>query len=52
MKIFVIFHPRSYGWKDLIEEKQAFMGASQDENISGIAPGKNSSILKSLLTNN
>ncbi|WP_202223039.1 hypothetical protein [Okeania sp. KiyG1] len=28
------------------------MRASQDENISGIAPGKNSLILKSLLTNN
>ncbi|MDY7005220.1 MAG: hypothetical protein SWX82_15105 [Cyanobacteriota bacterium] len=33
------FTLRSYGWRDLMREKQPFLRASQDENISGIAPG-------------
>ncbi|NET25944.1 hypothetical protein [Okeania sp. SIO1I7] len=32
---------RRYGWKDLMGEKQSLTGASQDEIISGIAPGGN-----------
>ncbi|NEP81814.1 MAG: hypothetical protein F6K39_28855 [Okeania sp. SIO3B3] len=42
MKMLVIFHPGSYGWKDLMREKQIFLEASQNEIISAIAPGKNS----------
>ncbi|NES03876.1 MAG: hypothetical protein F6K22_14115 [Okeania sp. SIO2F4] len=34
------FSRRRDGWKYLIREKQPFPGASQDENFSGIAPGK------------
>ncbi|NES03877.1 MAG: hypothetical protein F6K22_14120 [Okeania sp. SIO2F4] len=36
------FSWRRDGWKYLMREKQLFTGASQDENFSGIAPGKNS----------
>jgi len=33
-----------YRWKDSLGEKPAFLGASQNENLSDIAQGKNSSI--------
>jgi len=35
MKIFVVFHARRNGWKDLMREKQAYMftKASQDDNF-------------------
>ncbi|NET25943.1 MAG: hypothetical protein F6K01_11045 [Okeania sp. SIO1I7] len=36
----VVFHARRDGWKYLMRERQSFLGASQDENISDIAPGK------------
>ncbi|NEQ36413.1 MAG: hypothetical protein F6K40_09060 [Okeania sp. SIO3I5] len=39
---FCGFGLKSDGWKDLMSGKQAFVGASQDENISGIASRKNS----------
>ncbi|WP_202223020.1 hypothetical protein [Okeania sp. KiyG1] len=48
MKYFVVFHSRRDEWKDLIREKQPFLSASQDENISDIAPGNNSSIFDCL----
>ncbi|WP_255502730.1 hypothetical protein [Okeania sp. KiyG1] len=40
MKTLVLFHASRDGWKNLIREKQPFLGASRDENIFGIAPGK------------
>ena len=35
MKMLVIFHPRSDGWKDLIRQKPLYilLGVSQHENI-------------------
>ncbi|MDJ0519478.1 MAG: hypothetical protein QNJ74_25545 [Trichodesmium sp. MO_231.B1] len=36
------FPLKSDGWKDLLREKPVFWEAPQDENISAIAPSKNS----------
>ncbi|NES08114.1 MAG: hypothetical protein F6K22_38280 [Okeania sp. SIO2F4] len=35
MKMLVIFHPRSDGWKDLMRQKPLYilLGVSQHENI-------------------
>ncbi|NEO53628.1 MAG: hypothetical protein F6K54_11380 [Okeania sp. SIO3B5] len=42
MKILVIFHARRDGWKNVENHKHIFIGASQNEKNSAIAPGEDS----------
>ncbi|NEQ75926.1 MAG: hypothetical protein F6K23_24565 [Okeania sp. SIO2C9] len=42
IKMLVIFHASRNGWKNFENHKHIFIGASQNEKYSGIAPGEDS----------